>query len=300
VSFPLVPRGRLIGLSFGTMRSLRRGSGSDIAGSRPYQAGDDVHAIDWAASARLSSARGTDEFIVREHYADEAPRVVIVCDRRPPMSFYAPPLPFVDKAKAMREAARLIMESAALVGGFVGYLDHADGAPYWVPPRGVRRLWEQAEERLPSEEFAAPPETLERSFDHLAEHRRSVAAGSFVFCLSDFIPAVPEAVWVEAKENRWDIVPVVIQDPTWEQSFPDVSGIEIPLRNPSTGRGAPVRMTGREATAQREANEERFRQLLHGFTELDIDLVLVSSDDRDQILGSFLEWAEARAARRAA
>jgi uncharacterized protein (DUF58 family) len=300
VSFPLVPRGRLIGLSFGTMRSLRRGRGSDIAGSRPYQAGDDVHAIDWAASARLSSARGTDEFIVREHYADEAPRVVIVCDRRPGMSFFAPPLPWVDKAEAMRQAARLIMESASLVGGFVGYLDHGDGDPYWVPPRGVRRLWEQMEERLPSETFSAPPDTLERSFDHLAEHRRSVAAGSFVFCLSDFIPSPAEPVWMAARESRWDVVPVVIQDPTWEQSFPDVSGIEVPLRHAATGRSVPVRLTRREAVAQRDANEERFRGLLQSFTELDLDPVLVSSDNRDQILGSFLEWAEARTTRRAA
>jgi uncharacterized protein (DUF58 family) len=300
VTFPLVPRGRLIGLSFGTMRSLRRGAGSDIAGSRPYQAGDDIHAIDWSASARLSSARQTDEFIVREHYADEAPRVVIMCDRRSEMAGFAPPLPWVDKGEAMRQAARLIMESAAFVGGFVGYLDHGDGDTYWVPPRGVRRLWEEMEERLPSEEFSAPPDTLERGFDHLAEHRRSVAAGSFVFCLSDFIPSPDEPVWVAAKENRWDVVPVVIQDPTWEQSFPDVSGIEVPLRNPRSGRGAPIWLTSREAAAQREANEERFRRLAHNFSELDLDPVFVSSDDRDEILGSFLEWADARAMRRAA
>jgi uncharacterized protein (DUF58 family) len=300
VTFPLVPRGRLIGLSFGTMRSLRRGTGSDIAGSRPYQAGDDVHAIDWAASARLSSARQTDEFIVREHYADEAPRVVIVCDRRPEMSFFPPPLPWVDKAEAMRQAARTIMESAAFVGGFVGYLDYGDGTPYWVPPRGVRRLWELMEERLPSEDFSAPSDTLERAFDHLAEHRRSVAAGSFVFCLSDYIPSPAEPVWVEAQENRWDIVPVVIQDPTWEQSFPDVSGIEIPLRNPRTRRGSPVRLTAREVDARRRANEERLRSLIERFRDLDIDPVYVSSSDRDEILGSFLEWADSRMTRRAA
>jgi uncharacterized protein (DUF58 family) len=300
VSFPLVPRGRLIGLSFGTMRSLRRGSGSDIAGSRPYHVGDDVHAIDWAASARLSSARQTDEFIVREHYADEAPRVVIVCDRRPEMSFFAPPLPWVDKAEAMRQAARLIMESAAFVGGFVGYLDHGSGTPYWVPPRGVRRLWELMEKRLPSEDFSAPSDTLEQAFEHLAEHRRSVAAGSFVFCLSDYIPSPAEAVWVEAQENRWDVVPVVIQDPTWEQSFPDVSGIEIPLRNPRTRRGAPVRLTAREVEARRRANEERLGSLIERFRNLDIDPVFVSSSDRDEILGAFLEWADSRMTRRAA
>jgi len=82
-TFPLVPRRRVIGLAFGGMRSVRRGLGSDVAGSRPYRPGDNVDTIDWAASAKLSAARGEDEFIVREDFADESPRVVVVCDRRP-------------------------------------------------------------------------------------------------------------------------------------------------------------------------------------------------------------------------
>src|SRR5947208_15948827 len=88
VAFPLTPRRRLIGLSFGGMRSARRGTGSDVAGSRVYRPGDDIDTIDWAASARLSAARGTDEFIVRERFAEEAPRVVIIADRRPEMSLF--------------------------------------------------------------------------------------------------------------------------------------------------------------------------------------------------------------------
>jgi len=93
LTFPLVPRRRVIGLSFGTMRSLRRGTGTDVAGSRPYRPGDDMDAIDWAASARISTARGSDEFIVRERFAEESPKVVIVCDRRPEMSYFSPSLP---------------------------------------------------------------------------------------------------------------------------------------------------------------------------------------------------------------
>jgi uncharacterized protein (DUF58 family) len=266
-----------------------------------YQAGDDVHAIDWAASARLSSARHSDEFVVREHYADEAPRVLIVCDRRPEMSFFAPPLPWVDKAEAMRQAAELILESAALVGGFVGYLDHGDGEPYWVPPRGVRRLWELTTDRLPSREFNAPPDALQRALAHLTEHRRSVAPGSFVFCLSDFIPMPSEAEWLQAaQEHRWDVVPVIVQDPIWEQSFPEVGGIEVPLRDPRTGRAAPVRLTRREAGVRRRLNEERLRLIVDDFRALDLEPVVISSDDRFEILGSFLEWAELRLSRRAA
>ncbi len=76
----------MIGLAFGGVRSVRRGIGSDVASSREYRPGDDVAWMDWAASAKLSAARGSDEFIVRERFADEAPRVVVLCDRRPSMS----------------------------------------------------------------------------------------------------------------------------------------------------------------------------------------------------------------------
>jgi len=102
VTFALVARRRLIGPPFGTMASARRGHGSDVAGSRPYRAGDDMHAIDWGASALLSSARGTDEFVVRETYAEEAPRVVVVRDYRPSMAFYAPPLPWLQERSELR------------------------------------------------------------------------------------------------------------------------------------------------------------------------------------------------------
>ena len=76
----------MIGLAFGGVRSARRGIGSDVASTREYRPGDDVGWMDWAASAKLSAARGDDEFIVRERFADEAPRVVVLCDRRPSMS----------------------------------------------------------------------------------------------------------------------------------------------------------------------------------------------------------------------
>src|SRR5438034_11536175 len=84
-------------LAFGGVRSARRGVGSDIASTREYHPGDDVSWMDWAASARLSAARGTDEFIVRERFADEAPRVVVVVDRRATMSIGASALRRLDK-----------------------------------------------------------------------------------------------------------------------------------------------------------------------------------------------------------
>ena len=185
MTFTLVPRGRLVGLSFDEMRSGRRGAGTDVAGSRPYQEGDNIHTIDWAASARLSSARQRDEFIVRERLAEEAPRVVVVADRRPEMAFFRPPLPWLDKAEAMRETIELIIQSAALVGGFIGESTSpkasspaaaAGGSPPLEPARapavdGVRRA-----------EGSVGDGIL-----YLTEHAKAVTPGSFVFCISDFI-----------------------------------------------------------------------------------------------------------------
>ena len=297
MTFPLVPRGRLIGLSFGTMRSFRRGTGSDVVDSRPYRTGDDVHSIDWASSARRSAALNSDEFIVREHYADEAPRVVIACDRRPGMSFFSSPLPWLDKPRAVRETAELLMRSAVGAGGFVGYLDHAAGTAYWEPPRGGRRPREVMEKRFAEAPFTAPADSLERALDHLAEHRRVVTSGAFVFVLSDFLPPPSDETWLQVLEHRWDLVPVVIQDPTWEQSFPDVHGIVLPLRDSRTGRAAPTRLSAREAAKRREANERRFAELLDIFHGLDLDPVVVTSSEPGDILSSFLDWSESRRTR---
>lgn len=280
------------------MRSLRRGSGTDIAGSRPYRPGDDIDAIDWAASARLSTARGSDEFVVRERFAEEAPRIVIVCDRRPQMAHFAPSLPWLDKPAAMRHTVELILASAGAAGGFVGYLDYADGDPHWRQPKGERKLIEIRDQRLWSMEYGGPDDWLERSLEHMASHPRAVTPGTFVFVLSDFIPLPPQDLWLTAVEHRWDVVPVVIQDSTWEQSFPEVSGIAIPLRDPATGALVPVRLTRKEAAARRAANEERKAVLLDMFGALDIDPIVLGASDHGEVLAQFLLWTELRRTRR--
>lgn len=298
LTFPLVPRRRVLGISYGAMRSLRRGVGSDVAGSRPYRPGDDLDAIDWAASARLSTARGQDEFVVRERFAEEAPRIVVACDRRPQMAHYAPPLPWLDKALALRHAVELVLASAGAAGGFVGYLDFADGEPHWRQPKGERKLLELRDPRLWSSEFGGPADWLERSLSLLAGHPRAMAPGTFVFVLSDFVPPPAPDVWLPALERRWDLVPVVIQDPTWEQSFPDVCGLVVPLREPG-GRVVPVRLRRREVEARRAANEARLRALVETFRSLDLDPVVLSSSEPAEILACFLGWAELRRTRRA-
>jgi len=290
VTFPLIPRRRVLGLPFGGLHSARRGVGSDVAGSRPYEPGDDMDRIDWNASARLSLARGSDEFVVREHYAEEAPRVVVLCDRRPSMALFPERWPWLRKPEAIRHAVQLIGDSAVAARGLLGYLDEAEGGIFWRPPRSERELGRLELERS----FGAPEDTLTRGLRHLVEQRRDLPSGTFVFVLSDFLEQPARDDWLWALERRFEIVPVVIQDPVWEQSFPDVSGIVLPFLDAGRDRLGFAGLTAGEVTRRREANEQRLRSLVRTLRSLDVDPVLVSSHAWRDIVHAFLTWADQR------
>ena len=289
-TFPLIPRRRVLGLPFGGLHSLRRGLGSDIAGSRPYEPGDDIDKIDWATSARLSLARDAEEFVVREHYAEEAPRVVVLCDRRPSMSVFGDSWPWLRKPAAIREAARVIGNSAVAARGLLGYFDEGDGSAYWHPPRSTHELGPVDLERR----FEAPADTLARGLGYLVEQRRDLPAGTFVFILSDFLQQPTRDQWLHVLERRWEIVPVVIQDPVWEQSFPHVGGVVVPFGDPETGYVTLVRFSEAEVEARREENERRLAALLRALQALDLDPVVVSSHESRDVVFSFLSWSDQR------
>jgi hypothetical protein len=116
-----------------------------------------------------------------------------------------------------------------------------------------------------------------------------------VFVLSDFLEAADD-LWLDALEQRWDVVPVVIQDPVWEQSFPDVTGVVVRLVDPRQGRVRAVRLRADEVAERRAANEQRRAALLERLRELELEPVLVSSDEPDDILAAFLDWAAWRQA----
>jgi hypothetical protein len=288
--FPLVPRRRVIGLAFGGVRSVRRGVGSDVASTREYRPGDDVAWMDWAASARLSAARGADEFIVKERYADEAPRVVVVADRRPSMSIRASELRRLDKPQALLAAIELIGQSATAARSLTGYLDYAEGDAYWRAPRSEAR----AEAGTFDRDFRAPVDTVTQALEFLGEHRRDLPTQAFVFVLSDFIVPPDMAAWQRALEHRWELVPVMIQDPIWERSFPDVGGISVAFADPQRGSVHPMYVTRREARRLRAAHEARWDGLVQGFRSLGVEPVAVHAHDLGDVLGAFLRWADLR------
>jgi len=293
-TFPLVPRRRLSGLPFGDLPSRRRGHGSDVIGARRYEPGDPVTSIDWFASARLSSASGGDDFVVRERAADEAPRVVVVVDRRPAMGLYPAPLPWLSKRDALHEAVAAIAASAAAVRADLASLDYGDGGSVWLPPgrRGRARLIH--ERQSAASRFDAPEDNLEQALLFLAERRSEVPRGAFVFVLSDFLVAPSGAAWQRAAARGWDLVPVVIQDPVWERGFPDVAGVAVPVADPRSGDVSVVRLSRRRARRRRDRNDARYRALLVTLQSFGLHPVVIESSDPAVVDAAFVEWAEQR------
>jgi hypothetical protein len=124
-------------------------------------------------------------------------------------------------------------------------------------------------------------------------HPRSVPAGTFVFVLSDFLVPPPAETWLRAFEQRWDVIPVVLQDPLWERSFPDLDGFVVELADVG-GRSQHVRLRRREVAERRRANEARWEKLVDDFARASLEPVVVDSSEESEILRAFLDWAETR------
>jgi hypothetical protein len=100
---------------------------------------------------------------------------------------------------------------------------------------------------------------------------------------------------VRALEQRWDVVRVVIQDPVWERSFPDVEHVILPIASVD-GEVEEVWLERREVVERRRAHEERWADLLGAFAQAGLDAVVVRSDDPRDVLRPFLDWSEMRQA----
>jgi hypothetical protein len=165
--------------------------------------------------------------------------------------------------------------------------------PYWLPPGRKDVPW-LVRERQSTASFDAAEDNLIVALSFLGQLRSDLPTGAFVFVLSDFLVPPPADSWLDAAAHGWDVVPIVIQDPVWEQSFPDVSSVAVPVADPRTGRTELVRLSRGEARAVRSRNEQRLARLLAELVSLDLEPVLLGTSDPFEIDRAFIEWAELR------
>ena len=292
--FPLIPARRGGALDVAGRRSRRRGTGDEVASSRPYRRGDSVRQIDWAASARLSTARGSDEFVVRDSFAEDAVRIVIVLDRSPSMGLFPAWLPWLDKRAAVGVAGRMIVASGAAANALIGFAAVGSGDQPLVAARRDPAQAHSIERMLSSGESDGPPDSLDQALGILAHRAGTVLPGTFVFVVSDFLPPPGRDRLTDALAAGWDVVPVIVQDPVWERSFPDVSGVTLPLTDPERGALSLVRLSRKETRARRELNEQRAAHLDVALRDLELDPVTITSSDRSSVHAAFLTWADGR------
>jgi hypothetical protein len=212
------------------------------------------------------------------------------------MELFPEELPWLSKPAVMREAGRLIADSAQRARGLLGYLDYAEGGaePFWRAPHSQQDFWRTKESHLQHDAFRAGADNVTLAIHHLIDARRALPAGTFVFLLSDFIEPLDDEAWAEVLELPWDLVPVVIQDPVWEQSFPPIGGVVTPFVAADGGALQYVRLTEAEVAARRTLNIERLARLESDLLELGVDPILVSSEQPDAVQSAFLEWSEHR------
>jgi uncharacterized protein (DUF58 family) len=292
--FPFPARRRIAGALLGEASSVRRGESADVAGSRAYVPGDDPRAIDWAGSARLTAARGRDQFLVREFHAEETPVAVIVCDRSPSMTAApAPGTPFLSKPETLASVAALVADSAVAARSHFAFFEFRGDTPFFSAPgaRGARALLDQWTQ-TPGQ---GGGRTADELLAALAAERAQLPAGTLVFVLSDFLQPPSDTVWPLVLDAGWEVVPVVIQDPVWEQSFPlEAAGLVFEQVD------GPAWIGTKDALRLKRRHERRVGEIAawsatHGF-----NAVVPRSYRTKQLVDAFTVWASTLGRRAAA
>jgi uncharacterized protein (DUF58 family) len=279
----LEPHARIIGSLFGDAPSRRRGQSDDVVGSRPYQVGDDVRRIDWATSARLSALRGEDHFVVRESYGEEAPIVCFAVDRSASMALYPREYPWLHKPDAVRRIGEIVALSAGHYHCPLAFLD----ADSWRPPSTATGL-DELVELIDGRGYDRPEDTIDSLFGALRSVEHLLPGGSFVFCCSDFMHMPSPQALAMVVDANWTLVPVILQDPLWEQSYPEIAGeVALPVCD-ETGRFRLLRQSRAEVRERRATNEARLRRLDELFTAYEFPPIIVS-DPGPAALGEALQ-----------
>ena len=80
---------------------------------------------------------------------------------------------------------------------------------------------------------------------------------------------------------------MILQDPIWEQSFPDVSGIAVPFVDGGSGRVTSQRCRGKRRRSGVSRTRRGSGSLRRMFHSLDMDPVVVSSHEHRDVVFSF-------------
>lgn len=259
------------GMSSGAHRALRKGSGIEFAGHRPYTPGDDLRHLDRHALLRHG------RLLIREFHTDTERAIHLLADASSSMSHRG-----LDPLRPSK-AERALLLAAALgfagsgAGDRVGFSMVGGGEPSFAPPRAGREALERTisalelhDQRLRGTSASVPTprgsnravltaseitQRWLRTLDHLGAR---LPRGTVLFVLSDFLdwnPLLTDAlVRICTRGRTVRALQVLTRD---EVSFPFEGALR--LVDPETGQEVET-----EAGAVRAQYQERLDALTRG------------------------------------
>ena len=121
--------------------------------------------------------------------------------------------------------------------------------------------------------------------------------GAFVFVISDFFDEslLQGSLWGQLFDDGFDPVPVLVQDPVWEQTFlSEAGGLLLPFRDSETGLREWRRYSKRDARAQKQENEGRLARIRNIFQDAGLDWIELGTADPHTVNDKFMDWSDER------
>jgi uncharacterized protein (DUF58 family) len=251
---------RIRGLLPGEYRANDLGGGTELAGVRPYEPGDDVRRIDWNVTARTTVPH------VRIHVPERALTTWLVLDCSPSMQFGT-----ADRRKAdVAEGVSIAMAHlSSQRGNRLGVVTFGGPVDRRVPPRtGRGALLATLLDAELDAEAAGPgrdePGTADRSpADALTFVARGTPPGGQVVLVTDLRGPLDWLPQLGAVAQRHAVLVVEVRDPR-EDELPDVG--DLTLVDAETGRE--VRVDTRSSALRTRFAEAAARDRAHVASEL--------------------------------
>lgn len=250
----------------GGYHSVFKGRGMAFSEVRPYQAGDEIRAIDWNVTARMG------EPFVKVFTEERELTALIAVDRSASQDAGLAPQA---KAEVSAEIAALLVFSALENGDRAGLLLFTDRIERYVPPRRGKKHGL----RLITETLAFQPRgrgtDIAAALEHVMSAQRRKAV---VFVVSDFLALTDWEAPLAVLSRRHDVVPVVVSDPV-EEKLPDVGGL-WPLTDAESGETVMLDLSdGQTHAAYQLHAKERAEKRDKVFRKLSLDAVRVRPGD---------------------
>ena len=258
---------RLDGILQGDYRSLFYGAGLDLADLREYQPGDDIRAIDWNVTARVSTP------YVRQYTEDRDITAWFLLDLSPSVDFGT-----VNSLKrdCLIDFVSVLARLLTRHGNRVGAMIYGSRVERIIPARGGRlQVLRLINDLLKQPHLERTPVTDLNAL--LATAFNAIRRRSLVFVISDFISAPGWERPLGLLSRRHEVLAVRLWDPR-EIELPDV-GLVV-LEDAETGEQLYVDTHDHKFRVRFKAVAERRQvELDSAFHHASVDVLSLSTEE---------------------